>query len=123
MFSPGENSAFLLEPGQAVTVAGVEGRGVLSFQSELVLDGEVTWRGETLQVLSSLGSQVSYGDLVITEEGRYRVARDPFPSADGVFCRLALSGPLPPEPVITLFLTTTTGLQLTTTTGVPLQTI
>ena len=123
MFSPGENAAFLLEAGQPVTVNGVEGRGVLSYQSELVLDGEVTWRGESLLVLASLGGDANYGDPVVTTTGTYRVAQDPLPSADGVFCRLALSGPIvtPPEPVIILYLTTPAGLGLTTPAGIPIE--
>lgn len=125
MFSPGENVAFLLESGQDVTVAGVPGRAVFSLQSELVLGGEAIWRGETLLALSTLLADVSYGDVVVVGGQTYRAAHDPLPSADGVFSRLPLSGPitLAPEPVITLFLTTTTGQQLTTPAGVPLVAI
>jgi hypothetical protein len=123
MFSPGENAAFLLEAGQPVTVNGVEGRGVLSYQTEIVLDGETSWRGESLLVLTSLGGTANYGDLVVTTAGTYRVAQDPFYSADNVFCRLALSGPIAvePQPVIILYLTTADGESLTTTEGVLLE--
>ena len=122
MFSSGENNAFLLEPGQAVTVRGVAGRGVISYQSEMVLDGEAVWRGETLLALSTLLDGVVYGDLVTIGADTYRAAQDPLPSVDGVFARLPLSGPITvtPEPVITLFLTTPAGQQLTTPAGIPL---
>jgi hypothetical protein len=122
MFSSGENDAFLLEPGQAVTVRGVAGRGVISYQSEMVLDGEAVWRGETLLALSTLLAGVVYGDLVTIGADTYRAAQDPLPSADGVFARLPLSGPIAvtPQPVITLFLTTPAGQQLTTPAGIPL---
>ncbi len=125
MFSSGENAAFLLESGQPVTVRGVAGRGVLGLQSELVLDGEAVWRGETLLALAELVADVSYGDTVVIGGETYLAAHDPMPSADGVFARVPLSGPITitPEPTITLLLTTTTGQQLTTTTGVPLVAI
>ena len=122
MFSAGENNAFLLEGGQVVTVRGVEGRGVLSRQSELILDGEAVFVGESLLALFELLQGVAYGDMVTVGAATYRAAHDPLPSADGLFGRLPLSGPiaLQPQPVITLILSTTTGQQLTTTTGTPL---
>jgi hypothetical protein len=125
MFSTGENAAFLLEAGQPVTVRGVAGRGVLGLQSEFVLDGEAVWRGETLLALAELVADVAYGDQVVIGGQTYLAAHDPMPSADGVFARVPLSGPITiiPEPTITLFLTTTTGSQLSTTIGVPLEVI
>lgn len=122
MFSEGENAAFLLEAGQPVVVDGVSGTGILSRQTELVLDGESTWIGETLLALSSLAGGVSYGDLIIIGSESYRVAQSPFPSIDGVFCRVPLSGPIPytPPTPVAIFLATTTGVELTTTTGTPI---
>lgn len=125
MFSSGENTAFLLESGQPVTVRGVAGRGVLSLHTELVFGEEAVWRGETLLALTSLVDGVAYGDQVVIGGQTYLAAHDPMPSADGIFSRVPLSGPIAvtPEPVITLLLTSTTGQQLTTTTGVPLVAI
>jgi hypothetical protein len=101
---------------------GVTGTGFLLRRSRFVLDGEMMTVRWFLTALTSEASGFSYGDTIVADGKTFRVELQPQPFEDGTWCEVPLSDPIV-IPMVTGFLTTTTGLQLTTTTGVPLQTI
>lgn len=114
MIFPGEDEAMLFENGEPVTIKGVAGIGVFSVGGEMILNNEAVSIGKSVLVLSSLGGTVAFGDPVIFRGDNYAVEHDPLPSADGIFCRIPLSGPiLNPPPEIP-------GQRITTVEGVPL---
>ncbi|MFN9622614.1 MAG: hypothetical protein ACK587_07260 [Cyanobacteriota bacterium] len=111
--------------GLEFTCNGVTGTGFLLKRSRFIMDGEVMTIRCFLTALTADAESFSHGDLLTMDGKVFRVEVQGQPFEDGTWCEVPLSDPttLAPEPVITLYLTTTTGQQLTSPAGVPLVAI
>lgn len=114
-----EDLAFLTDWGEPVTIQGTTGAGVLSRQTQILLDGGRSHVGDSLLASAALAASLRRGEAIQVGAASYRVIHDPWVSVDGVFCRVPLSGPVatPPPVVPWETLTTVGGLALTTVGG------
>lgn len=73
-----------------VTSGILSGRGFLSQNSELVLDGQVVLIDFLLRVLAATFGNLDYGDIVVVEGREFTVLHKPMRRADGVWVDVPL---------------------------------
>jgi hypothetical protein len=88
-------AAFLTDWGGPVVVNGTPGQGVLSRNSQILLDDQLVYEGDSLLCPAALASTVRRGHVVTVEGVAFVACGDPFFSADGLLCRVPLSGSAP----------------------------
>jgi hypothetical protein len=116
-----EDAAMLTEDGEPVTIKGVASVGVFSQKTQLIgEDDSAVVIGESLLTLANIGGQLAYGDLINIRGKGWRVKHLPMISADGIFCRIPLSGPIRTPAFEPSYLRSTLGTLLRTAANVPL---
>jgi hypothetical protein len=88
-------SAMLADWGQPLTVGTASGVGVLRRNTQILLDDQLVYEGDSILSTTALCGQLTYGSTITLDGVAYVVQSDPFPSADGVTCRVPVSGQSP----------------------------
>jgi hypothetical protein len=124
MITASEDLVNLAAIGEPVVYNGLTFYGIFSFQSELIINGEVIWAGKSLVGnFASLGG-LRFGDVVNIKNLFYKVQQEPFLSPDGAMVRVPLDGPVPnPIQAIIKPWLTVMGDPITTVMGDPIDLI
>ena len=88
-------SAMLADWGQPLTVGAASGVGVLSRNTQILLDDQLVYEGDSILSTMALCGQLTHGSTITLGGVAYVVQSDPFLSADGATCRVPVSGQSP----------------------------
>lgn len=90
-----EDRAILADWGEPLTIGGIEGLGILSRQTQVILDDVVVYEGDSILASEELCNNLKRGDYLNLNGIDFLVIGDPFSSADGLLCRIPVSGDSP----------------------------
>ena len=82
---------YLEDFGRTIVAKARVDLGVLSSQSEIVVSGEIVYRGDSILAKRSICGDLTHGDLISHNGVSYMVEHDPFASADNYFCRVPVT--------------------------------
>ena len=88
-------SAMLTDWGQPLTVGAASGVGVLSRNTQILLDDQLVYEGDSILSTMALCGQLNHGSTLTLDGVAYVVHSEPYRSADGVTCRVPVSGASP----------------------------
>jgi hypothetical protein len=82
---------YLQDFGRAVTAKARTGLGVISHQTEIVVNGEIVYTGDSILTSNDIAYDLTHGDIVNYDGVSYVVQHDPFKSADGSLYRVPVT--------------------------------
>jgi hypothetical protein len=85
----------LTDWGQPLTVGAASGFGVLSRNTQILLDDQLVYEGDSILSTMALCGQLGYGSTLTLDGVAYVVQSEPYRSADGITCRVPVSGTSP----------------------------
>ena len=88
-------SAMLTDWGQPLVVGAVSGVGVLSRNTQILLDDQLVYEGDSILSTMALCGQLGYGSTLTLDGVAYVVQSEPYRSGDGITCRVPVSGTSP----------------------------